>query len=217
MQLLKGVLDAARCQRWLSLVSAALAQQAGPDQAWPNGLRLNTLPELLAELQEVLAAHVTVAAALRQPPDPPLRLLEAQCWARHQRPPQRRAPGQAPHSWHQDGALGFDFLQHLPPYGPAALRRMLTCWMPLVDCGEGRSPSLAWFEPPWPELLPPADLNEDHIATVMARLAPGARVHHAVMQAGDALLFGGGTVHRTHATAGMPHDRISLELRWVPA
>jgi hypothetical protein len=51
----------------------------------------------------------------------------------------------------------------------------------------------------------------------MDRLWPETRLHHAALRAGDALLFGGGLVHRTHADAAMLHDRISLELRWLPA
>ena len=94
---------------------------------------------------------------------------------------------------------------------------MQTCWIPLVSCGDGQAPSLACFDPPWPELLPPAALADDTFEGVMARLLPEARLHRPKLQAGDALLFGGGTVQRTHADEAMPHDRISLELRWLPA
>ena len=215
MQLVTGLLDGRHCQRSLATVSAALAEQAGPGQPWPNSLRLNTLPALLHDTCQALLAHPAVRTALVTHLGKTQHLLVDQCWARHQRPPQRREAGQTPHSWHQDGALGFDFLRQLPPYAPGSLRRLLTCWVPLVDCGEGRAPSLAWFDPPWPELLAPASLRDDHIASVMNRLVPGAQCEHATMQAGDGLLFGGGAVHRTHATADMPHDRISLELRWI--
>jgi hypothetical protein len=223
MQAFTAVLDPPTCARWQAEVRAALAAQAGqPDgqgqPVWPNGLPLQQhLPGLLGPLLEQVWAHPALSQALSLQLGPQPQLLRPHCWARFQRPPARRLPGQTPHSWHQDGALGFDFLAPRPP-GPAAVPLpMLTCWIALTACGPGLAPGLAWFDEPCAALLSPAALGDDAIDAAMGRLLPRARIHHARLQAGDALLFGGGTVHRTHATADMPHDRISLELRWLPA
>ncbi|MCB9527989.1 MAG: hypothetical protein H6701_06250 [Myxococcales bacterium] len=68
--------------------------------------------------------------ALRAPP----RLLADQAWLRRQLPPARAPRHHAPHRWHQDGALGFDFLGG-DPESPDALLPMITAWVPLVPCG----------------------------------------------------------------------------------
>jgi len=59
-----------------------------------------------------------------------------QSWVRRQYAPHRYPPLHAPHGWHQDGALGFDFLSH-PGEGfpPDALLSMVTCWIALGPCG----------------------------------------------------------------------------------
>lgn len=217
----RGVLDPATCERWLQEVRGVLHALAGHDvgqpRPWASGFLLDDhLPHIQTHLQRHLGHHPAIAALLHQQLGPRPHLLHRHGWVRHQRPPQNRLPGQEPHSWHQDGALAFDFLRHRPPYPGNALLPMLTCWIPLVDCGEALAPSLAWFEPSLSELLPPQDLAEERIDAVMHTHYPDARCRVAELSAGDALLFDGGTVHRTHAHHGMPQDRLSLELRWLP-
>lgn len=132
-------------------------------------------------------------------------LAPDQCWLRRQYPLAAAPPAHLPHGWHQDGALHADFsLRPLPP--PL---RMLTCWLALTPCGE-QAPSLQWVDAALPELLPPAALSE---AAVMHRYG-GRRWPHATLAAGDALLFDGAVLHRTHCTPAMQAMRTSLELRW---
>src|SRR5229473_7245126 len=61
-----------------------------------------------------------------------------QSWVRRQYAPHRYPPLHAPHGWHQDGALGFDFLSHPDGIFPSdALLSMVTCWIALGPCGVG--------------------------------------------------------------------------------
>src|SRR5256885_13673868 len=57
-------------------------------------------------------------------------------WVRRQYPASRYPPMHGPHGWHQDGALGFDFLAYPQGnYPPEALLPMATCWIALNPCG----------------------------------------------------------------------------------
>lgn len=122
-------------------------------------------------------------------------LLVGQCWLRRARPP---------HAWHQDGAL------HAAFDGHDVLLPIVTCWLALTDCGRD-APSLEWVEPASTSLLAPPELTDE---AVKARHAPAAFAH-AELRAGDALLFGGGLLHRTHVTPAMHRPRTSLELRFI--
>lgn len=219
----RGVADPADCARWRSMAEAALAaaatrMPAGPLEAapWPCSLPLDALPDLLAELQHCLEAHAGIAAVLATALGS-AALLGDQCYVRHQPAPAHRRGRQSPHAWHQDGALGFDFLAAgEPPYPAEALLPMQTCWMPLTPWGD-TAPGLGWFEPPAPALLPPAVLNEEHLEVHLAGLGLTPRRRCPAVAAGDVLQFGGATVHHTHATASMQLDRTSIELRWLRA
>jgi ectoine hydroxylase-related dioxygenase (phytanoyl-CoA dioxygenase family) len=123
--------------------------------------------------------------------------LADQCWVRRARPP---------HHWHQDGGLHHDYLNQ-PLAG--ALLPMVTCWIALTPCGDD-APGLEWVEPALPQLLPPAELTD---SAVHARF-PETAFHRPRLAAGDALVFGGGLLHRTHATAAMTRPRTSIECRF---
>ena len=84
--------------------------------------------------------------------------------------------------------------------------------MALDDCGAD-APSLEWIEAPMPGVLPPAELGD---AALRRRFGDALRAH-AVLAAGDALVFGGSLLHRTHVTPQMRHSRASVELRWALA
>jgi ectoine hydroxylase-related dioxygenase (phytanoyl-CoA dioxygenase family) len=128
----------------------------------------------------------------------------SQSWLRHGRPP---------HSWHQDGALRFDFLAHAGrPPPPDALLRMQTCWIALTPCGQ-HAPGLEWVAAPTPQLLQPAELRDEAVA---ARFAAECFVRPR-LETGDAVLFDGQLLHRTHWHEAMPLSRSSLELRFFPA
>jgi hypothetical protein len=89
---------------------------------------------------------------------------------------------------------------------------MIICWIALTPCGE-RAPGLEWVDAPQPALLRPEQLAD---AAVAARHQP-ALFRRPVMAPGDALLFGGALLHRTHLTAEMSQPRSSLELRFFRA
>ena len=136
-----------------------------------------------------------------------------QAWVRRQYAPHRYPPMHAPHGWHQDGALGFDFLGHSDGnFPPDAVLDMVTCWIPLTPCGDD-APGLELLGQRFDRLLPPADLAH---ARVIERFVP-EKFWRPVMEPGDALLFHGDLLHRTHVTPTMTKDRTSLELRFFPS
>jgi len=113
-------------------------------------------------------------------------------------------------SWHQDGALGFDFLGAAASDGD--LLSMTTCWIALTPCGDD-APGLELVDREATTLLPLAVLAD---AAVRAR-HPQCDFLRPVMNPGDALVFGGGVLHHTHVAATMSRERTSLELRFFPA
>lgn len=186
---------------------ATMAASAGPaPAARPGSLRLRAVPALAAEVFDRLGADGALNELLIDTLGERPNLLADQCWLRHQPAPARRRGAQTPHSWHQDGALGFPFATHAPPYPADALLAMLTCWIPLVACGRD-APSLRWTVPPPRALV-------EHLA--LAETAAGAHTVHALLDAGDALVFDGALLHATHADDAMSTDRTSIELRWLP-
>jgi hypothetical protein len=133
-----------------------------------------------------------------------------QAWVRRQYPPGKYPPLHAPHGWHQDGALGFDFLAE--PGGmvpPEAVLPMATCWIALNSCGQD-APGLELVRPRLNTLLAPAELADER---VRGRFAP-EDFWRPTMEPGDALLFRGDILHRTYVTPLMTRQRTSLELRF---
>jgi hypothetical protein len=136
-------------------------------------------------------------------------LLVDQCWGRRQFAPGRYPEHHAAHVWHQDGALHFDFVA---PYPADALLKMVTCWIALTPCGED-APGMELLRLPMTDLLPPAELDAGRIAERF----PATAFWRPVCKPGDAIVFSGGTLHRTHVAPGMREDRTSVELRFVTA
>ena len=136
-----------------------------------------------------------------------------QAWVRRQYAPARYPPLHAPHGWHQDGALAFDFLAlgcATPP--PNALLDMVTCWISLTPCGRD-APGLEMIARTLNELVPMDDLRDAELRCRFPEIA----LERPLLDPGDALLFPGGTIHRTHVTSHMPGDRTSVELRFFRA
>jgi hypothetical protein len=134
-------------------------------------------------------------------------------WIRRQYAPHRYPRFHAPHAWHLDGALGFDFLSHPDGnYPTEALLSMATCWVALDPCGL-TAPGLELVTERVSALLSPSDLTE---ARLRAQFPPD-HFWQPVLQPGDALFFPGDILHRTHVTPSMAHDRTSLELRFFAA
>lgn len=192
LQLLPGLLPAALCAAW----RAATADSEGSTP-------LNTLPlDAAAVLQAVADSAAAAPLVCALGPAPWCNL--AQSWLRSGRPA---------HHWHQDGALRHDFLAHAGQPAPAdAALQMRTLWIALTPCGE-EAPSLQWVHNTLPGLLSPPELTPE---AVSARFGATA-LRHAVLQAGDALLFDGLCLHRTHLTPAMKQPRRSLELRFFSA
>jgi hypothetical protein len=89
---------------------------------------------------------------------------------------------------------------------------MVTCWIALTPCGED-APGLEFVRRRLDGLLGPAELTD---AKVRARFAP-EEFWKPVLSPGDALVFGGDWLHRTHVVQGMTQDRTSLEMRFFLA
>jgi len=215
--LLPGLVPQGVCADWLSLIEqrhATLDAEAliasGDYSPHSSSLRLRALPEITvsdvwSELRRSPEFLSTVHHALGQQ----ISCAADECWIRRQYAPHRYPPPHAPHSWHQDGALGFDFLapgQQRPPAD--ALLEMLTCWVPLTDCGDD-APGLELIACRQESLLAPVELMHERLA---ARFDE-QEFWRPRMGTGDALLFCGDLLHRTHAAAHMNRDRVSVELR----
>src|SRR5215467_276285 len=113
-------------------------------------------------------------------PKPVWQTPSERSWERRQYAPGHYPPLHAPHGWHQDGALGFDFGAwgaHPPPQD--ALLPMLTCWFPLGSCGS-HAPGLEFVLQRQPNLLPVSDLTE----AVLRRRFPAEAFWRPVMEAG---------------------------------
>lgn len=136
-----------------------------------------------------------------------------QCWVRRQYPPKSVPPRHRPHSWHQDGALGFVFGQ---PSDAAihedALLRTITCWIALTPCGVD-APGLELVIDRVEGMLAPQQLRD----SVVDRRWPASRRAQPAITAGDALVFTGDVLHRTHVSEAMTRARTSIELRCFPA
>ena len=192
LQLLPGLLPAALCETWR--LATANSEGSAPLTALPL--------DAAAVLQAVATSAAAAPLAQALGPAPWCNL--AQSWLRTGRPA---------HHWHQDGALRHDFLAHAGrPAPPGAALEMRTLWIALTPCGEA-APSLQWVDCTLAGLLSPPELTPE---AVVARFGQGA-LQHAVLQAGDALLFDGLCLHRTHLTPGMTRARSSLELRFFQA
>jgi hypothetical protein len=214
-QRLSGVLTADAAARWLTCIEQAAAGRPADDpddpdvQATSGSLRLRALgPDLFAALRGALWASAAGDAVRARWPSP-LVCLSAQCWARRQFPARLRPPGQHPHQWHQDGALGCRF----DPAGDVeSLAPIITVWVPLTACGDD-APSLEWIEPSPPHLLPPQELTDE----ALARRHGLVSRRQARLDAGDALVFGPALLHRSHVGPDMTRQRTSVELRFMPA
>jgi hypothetical protein len=195
----------------------AVAATLGAGQRFSPTASSLTLSAVLAEIDRASLLRALVG-------DPVLELLENalgtrvvldldQAWVRRQYAPANYPQLHAPHGWHQDGALGFDFLalgSRSPP--PDALIDMLTCWIALSPCGAD-APGLEIVARGLQEILPIATLTDD----VLRERYPPDAFERPLLAPGDALIFRGGTLHRTHVARSMREDRTSVELRFLRA
>ena len=200
-----GLVPADVCARWLELIERRYASIDRDDPEFSlhsSSLRLRaveglSIDDVLRHLDRDLLGPLTACDV-------------DQCWVRRQYAPHRAPPHHAPHSWHQDGALNFDFAAHAGMPLPADdLLEMLTCWIPLTRCGAD-APGLEFVSEPITRLLALHELTPAHVEAHYAANA----FERPLLAPGDALLLRGGTLHRTHAVPAMTHDRTSIELRF---
>lgn len=128
-----------------------------------------------------------------------------QAWVRRQFPLHISKTGA--HQWHQDGALGYNFLEQAADLDHGLLD-MLIIWVPLVSCGTD-APGLEFINFRQARVLGLTELNDVHLKTLYPPdvfLTPKA-------EPGDVLVFGGNMIHRTHKTTSMTNERTSLGIR----
>ena len=213
--LVRRALDAPSAAGLLEIVDAhpAWSRRSGDGfDPYSSSLRLAALAGIDAG---ALASHLLEGAAgesCRAGLGDELALDIDRCWVRRQYAP-GNAPGRhAPHAWHQDGALGFDFSGVAPERGDATLLAMRTCWIALTACGTD-APGIALLTDPLTTLLGVDRLVD---SAVRRSHADGA-FWTPVMDPGDALVFDGVVLHRTHVAPSMRADRTSVELRFFDA
>ncbi|KAA6463056.1 phytanoyl-CoA dioxygenase family protein [Acidobacteria bacterium AB60] len=160
------------------------------------------LAELLAPLSEPRIAEVITEAM-----GAGWSCWREQSWVRKKRSPMAEGKhGQAYQGWHQDGALGVRF-----PAEPGAeppMTALLTCWIPLHACGV-ECPGLEFVRRSLKGLLHFTELDD----AGLRRRFEAEDFWAPQLEAGDALIFLNGTLHRTYATVGMRWDRVSVEYR----
>jgi ectoine hydroxylase-related dioxygenase (phytanoyl-CoA dioxygenase family) len=200
-----GVATAETCRSW----NAAIDRNAGHLSKYSSSLRIHSIPEIellpgldcgvfLPWCESVLGGAVVCDLS--------------ECWIRRQYAPANYPPQHAPHSWHQDGALRFDFEGEIAQNRNEGLLEMVTCWIALAPCGVD-APGLELIAESPGVLVAPANLTEERIRTRF----PGESFVRPALYAGDALLFRGDVLHRTHVNSSMTRDRTSVELRLFPA
>ena len=201
---------------WLALVDAAYRRiEAAPNPDFvpeSSSFRLGAVGGLsVVDIWSALSSDVRARCA--ETLGPRLALDVDQCWARRQYPPESAPPRHRPHSWHQDGALGFEFALGGDAAIPDdAVLRMVTCWVALTPCGVD-APGMELVTDRVGRLLSPTQLAD---AAVDQRWPESLRIQPA-LEAGDAVVFSGGVLHRTHVSDAMTQTRTSIELRCLPA
>jgi hypothetical protein len=135
----------------------------------------------------------------------------------------RREPECAPNSFVRLLVPGAD-IQALPFHQDQTIleRPLLNAWIPLSECGV-RAPGLELVLTSGRKLLKVAGPPDSYIPVERARIDEAAvlaefgagTLWRPVCVPGDALVFTGATVHRTHVTPAMTEPRLSCELRLV--
>jgi ectoine hydroxylase-related dioxygenase (phytanoyl-CoA dioxygenase family) len=200
------------CSAWLSLVDAAYRRiEVAPSVDFvpeSSSFRLSAIVDLSVDnVWSALSSQVRERCVSILGPHVVVDV--DQCWVRRQHAPKSAPPRHRPHSWHQDGALGFDFADVVDAEIPGdSLLRMATCWIALTPCGVD-SPGIELVAARVDRMLSPTQLAE----TTVEWRWPAWRRTHPELQAGDALVFDGTLLHRTHVSSAMTRTRTSVELR----
>jgi hypothetical protein len=216
--LVRDAISASVVAGWLAAIDAHPAwcrRDAEADDAfnpYSSSLRAPAVPALVPTAIATTLLHGDLSEFCSAVLGQALACNVDQCWIRRQYAPSHYPPRHAPHSWHQDGALGFDFLHDAGLSRDDDLLDMVTCWIALTPCGID-APGLEWIDEDLPDLLAPSTLQDDAIRA-RHRLAV---FRHAAMQPGDCLAFAGNVLHHTQVSPAMQRDRTSLEIRLFDA
>jgi hypothetical protein len=173
------------------------------------------LPALLefgAGSREQLLAPVTASGfndLLAEVLDAPAACNLEQSWVRKRFAPSNAPRMYRPNTWHQDGGLGVSYSPQ--PQSATPMTRLLTCWVPLRDCGRD-CPGLEFIRHRLDELI---HYTELHDLSLRQRFATD-RFWAPELEVGDAFLFLPGSLHRTYVRPEMGQDRLSLEYRFFP-
>ena len=147
--LLRGAIDAATACAWLETIDAHPAWRRRDDadddsfNVYSSSLRLAAVSGLDAAAIAGMLLRGEAGAFCRDRLGDALACDLDQCWIRRQYAPSRYPPGHAPHAWHQDGALAFDFLGEPAAGGADGLLKMVTCWIALTSSATMR-PASSW-------------------------------------------------------------------------
>jgi hypothetical protein len=134
-----------------------------------------------------------------------------QSWVRKKHAPALApASGYHPQNWHQDGALGVRF--PLEPGSLTPMTALMTCWIPLQDCGLD-SPGLEFICRRLPGLLHFTELDD----SALRQRFPPQDFWAPALKFGDGLVFLDSVLHRTSLRPEMRHDRMSVDYRIFPA
>jgi hypothetical protein len=214
--IVRSAIPLATSSAWLALIDAAYRRaEFAPNSDFvpeSSSFRLGAVNALsVVDIWSALSSHTKERCGGLL--GPRLAIDADQCWVRRQYPRLSAPPRHRPHSWHQDGALGFEF-GHSGDEAIAedALLSMVTCWIALTPCGVD-APGLELVTDRIDRMLSPRQLADD---AVEERWPTSSRTQPA-LQAGDALVFSGGVLHRTHLSDAMTETRTSIELRCFEA
>jgi ectoine hydroxylase-related dioxygenase (phytanoyl-CoA dioxygenase family) len=194
------------CARWL----AAIERHVHELSEYASSIRLKSIPGILAE--DFWAQGTPVVNYCESALGGTIACDLDECWVRRQYAPRNYPARHTPHSWHQDGALRFDFSGRLKEDQQNGVLEMVTCWIALTPCGVD-APGLELIAKDPGVLIAPANLTAERVCQRFA----SEEFIRPQMQPGDALLFSGDVLHRTHVSASMSKDRTSLEFRFFPA
>ena len=196
---------------------AAISRLLAPNERFVPAASSFTIGAVFAEneIRKIFASLEAggLLASIRNNLSNAIACALSQSWIRRQYPPGQYPAMHAPHAWHQDGALGFDFVPSADgQFASDALLHMMTVWIALDRCGI-EAPGLELIRDPIKTLLAPPELSD----ALVRRRFNAETFWRPAMKAGDALFFSGEILHCTYVSSEMTKKRTSLEFRFFPA
>ena len=128
-----------------------------------------------------------------------------QIWIRTQFPLQHRK--HLPHTWHQDGALAFPFMDPNANY-VKGLIDMRVLWIPFTDAGL-EAPGLEFIDNSVDRVFTTAELDSDMLKKRFSQ----EKFLKPFISVGDVIAFDGSVLHRTWVNQSMTKKRVSMGIR----